>query len=968
MPGVTVEAASPVLIEKVRTVVTDDQGLYRIIDLRPGTYTVTFTLVGFSTVKREGIELTANFTATVNAELKVGQLEETITVSGQSPTVDVQNVVQQRVLSTTALESLPTAKSIQSMTALIPGLSAGITSQDVGGTVGDQPAGVAIHGGRNGDQHIFYDGMRTNNTQSGGGGSSQSIFFNPASIAEISMEVGNLAIQSETGGVVVNVIPKDGGNSFSGSVLAIGANGSLQSNNLTDALRARGLTATTKIKNIFDLNAAVGGPIVKDRVWFFTAHRRWGNENYVAARYFNATPLAWISTPDLSRPAYEQNLHHSNNARVTWQVTQKDKISGAYELQGQCLCYTGLGSYGGANASPEATQQVRSFPNDYAQLRWTRPISNRLLLEAGVSWNRMNWNGAPQPGVAPDVISITELSTNLTYRAPSSYNGRLRREAVYSQALFTTANISYVTGSHNFKVGTMVLQGWPHTDTQVNGDMTYQFLNGVPRTVVLRATPLFVSNRLTADAGIYAQDQWRVSRLTLNLALRYTDFNAAVPAQHVAAGRFVPARDYPAIPSAVRWQDLSPRVGAAFDLFGDGKTALKASLSRYLNGDAAGAANAKNPQNTVDSQATRTWSDDNRDYVPDCDLLNPVANGECGPLSNRNFGKPSLVTTTYDNAVIHGWGKRFNNSEVSAGIQHTLWQGVSVSGTYFRRWYGNFQVTDNLAVAPSDYDPYCVTPPFDPRLPGGGGNQICGFYDLNPRKVGQISNYVTFAKNYGKMTDVYDGVDLTVNARLARGATLQGGASIGREATNMCDVVGKVDLPAAALPFSSSTGGAPLAASLSGLPSPSTNFCHVSPPFQPDVKLNGSYPLPWGGVQLSATFQSIPGPQIVATAVVPSTQIASSLGRNLSAGANSTATVQLVAPGTLYGDRLNQVDLRVTKMVRVNRTRVRGMFDLYNLLNASPVLALNQRYGPAWQQPYITLPGRFMKFGVQMDF
>src|SRR5213594_3790260 len=221
LPGVTVEAASPALIEKVRTVVTDDQGLYRIVDLRPGIYGVTFTLPGFTVVKREGIELTGNFTATVNAELRVGGLEETVTVSGQSPVVDVQNVVQQRVMSRELLEALPTAKSIQSMTAFIPGLSAGLQNHDVGGTVGDQPIGTAIHGSRANDQHMFYDGMRTNNLNylGSGGGASQSIFFNPAAIQEISMEVGNLAIQSETGGVVINAIPKDGGNVFRGMVI-----------------------------------------------------------------------------------------------------------------------------------------------------------------------------------------------------------------------------------------------------------------------------------------------------------------------------------------------------------------------------------------------------------------------------------------------------------------------------------------------------------------------------------------------------------------------------------------------------------------------------------------------------------------------------------------------------------------------------------------------------------------------------
>jgi hypothetical protein len=970
LPGVTVEAASPALIEKVRTVVTDDQGLYRIVDLRPGTYIVTFMLPGFTIVKREGLELTSNFTATVNAELRVGGLEETVTVSGQSPVVDVQNVVQQRLISTEVLENLPSAKSIQSVAALIPGMTAGLSNHDVGGTVGDQPLGTAIHGGRAADQHIFYDGMRTNNVNTVGtaGGGSQSIFFNPAAVHEISMEVGNLAIQSETGGVVINVIPKEGGNVFRGTFVANGSNGDLQSNNLTDELRARGLQTVTTLKGVWDLNGAVGGPIKQDKVWFHAAYRRWGNENYVAGRYFNATPLAWTYTPDLNRPAYEQNLHRSINGRVTWQVNTKNKLTFAVERQDQCICYSGIGSYAAVgNTSPEATVFTNSSPNTYFQAKWSNTLSNKLFLEGGFSRNTMNWNGAPQPGVGPDVISVTELRTNFTYRSPTQFNGRDHDDAYRAESYYGTLAASYITGSHAFRVGTTFLHGRPYTDFQVNRDMTYQFFDGVPRTVILRATPLKYRNRLKADVGLYAQDQWTVDRLTLNLGLRYTYLNAFVPAHDLPAGTFVPERHYPAIPGVAAWHDLTPRLGASFDLFGNGRTALKVSLSRYLGGEGAGAAQAKNPQNTVVDTASRAWTDANGDYEPTCDLLNPDANGECGPLSNRNFGQANLVSTTYDEDVLRGFGKRHYNWETSVGIQHQLWPGASANATYFHRWYGNFLVNDNRAVSPSDYDPFCITVPVDPRLPGGGGNQLCGLYDINPSKFGRVDNFVTFGKNYGNIRDVYDGVDLTLNARLPRGAILQGGVNIGREVTDLCDVIAKVDLPAAILPFFTSGLPTSLISSLSGLPSPSTMFCRVAPPFLTELKLSGSYPLVWG-LQVSATIQSIPGTQIVATSVVPSSQIAPSLGRDLAAGAAGTATVQLVEPGSMYGDRLNQVDFRVTKSVRLNRTNIRAMVDLYNLFNVSPVLNLNQRYGPAWQQPFIILPGRFAKFGVQVDF
>jgi hypothetical protein len=391
------------------------------------------------------------------------------------------------------------------------------------------------------------------------------------------------------------------------------------------------------------------------------------------------------------------------------------------------------------------------------------------------------------------------------------------------------------------------------------------------------------------------------------------------------------------------------------------------SVGHYLSSETVRFAGLMNPQSRSVNSASRSWNDLNGNYAPDCGLLDPVGNGECGPLSDINFGKPSLTSTAYDPDLLTGYGKRPDNWEWSGGIQHELLPGVSVSGTYFHRTFGNIWVNDNLAVSPSDYDPYCIQTPIDSRLPGGGGNQLCGFYDLNPARFGRVENTVTFAKNYGRMIDVYDGFDAIVNARLPRGVFLSGGLNTGRELIDNCDVVGKVD-NSAVTTFTLTQSAFGLLPNSSGLGSPSTLFCRVAPPFLTQVKLQGVYPLPWWGLQTSATFQSVPGPMVVATHVATNAEIVPSLGRNLAAGVNGTATVQLIEPGTIYGDRLNQIDFRLTKTVRVGRGRVQGQFDLYNLFNASPVTSLNTRYGPSWQQPLVILQGRLIKFGLQVDF
>ena len=223
---------------------------------------------------------------------------------------------------------------------------------------------------------------------------------------------------------------------------------------------------------------------------------------------------------------------------------------------------------------------------------------------------------------------------------------------------------------------------------------------------------------------------------------------------------------------------------------------------------------------------------------------------------------------------------------------------------------------------------------------------------MNPDKFGQVSNVIGIAP---AQEQVFDGVDLTSSARFHGGIVASGGVSIGRVRTNTCYATS--DLSVA---FPSATGSTAISA-------PRTDeFCDVRPPFQPNVKVLLVYPLPWGGVQTAATIQSLPGPQVAATYSITSAQVIGSLGRPLSAG---NATVDLIAPGTRYGDRLNQVDFRVSKIFRFGaKGRVQGNFDLYNMFNANPVLALNNTYGAAWQRPLQILQGRLLKFSAQLDF
>jgi hypothetical protein len=946
LPGVVVEAISPALIEKVRTVVSDGEGQYKIIELRPGAYTVTFTLPGFSVVKREGIELTTGFTATVNADLQVGDVSETITVSGQSPVVDIQNTRQQVVLTRDVIDTVPTGRSFQNLGVLIPGIVSGqvvgsTIPQDVGGQSGQSFMTMAIHGGKQTDQRIEVDGMSMSAWTRA---DSSAVVFADGNFEEYAIDVAAKSAESETGGVRINMIPKEGGSIFKGTLFANFAATALQSANLSDELRQRGLADANRLKALWSVNPTLGGPIKQDKIWFFAGYTYSRIDQYVAGSYLNKDPAAWDYVPDFTQQGVDDQYSRDVSGRLTWQATTRNKFTAFYSDNFTCHCHFLIGRASGATPRTSDGSTLLHIPNTVVQATWSSPVTNRLLIEAGTSYALQDINFLPRPeSVAP---MITDTGFNVQYRA-STTNSR-----AYAPVYSSRGSVSYVTGSHAAKVGFNLITGYNRNDARLVGDMVFTALNGVPTGVEYRATPFRQINRVRPNLGIFAQDQWTLTRLTMNMGLRFDYFRSDYPDQTVPPTQFVPVtRSFPGL-EAVSWKDISPRLGISYDLFGNGETAVKASVNRYVQGEGVTRATTINPIGS-NNIMTRSWSDQNNDRVPQGDPFNPAVNGELGRSDNLSFGKP-VIPFRYDPEWATGFGERQYNWEFSAGVQRQLVPRVSASAAYFRRLYGSFAVTDNLSIEPGDYDEYCVTAPVDVRLPGGGGQPICGLFDLNPLKVGQVNRVGTGANKFGNQYERWNGVDLTVNARLPQ-VLLQGGVSTGTTMDDNCEIVAKV--PEAALV---------------GLGN-GQRFCHNETPYLTQLKFLGAYTMPWD-VQISGTFQSVPGPQITASATFTNAQIAPSLGRALSSA--STATIDLVQPGTLYADRMNQLDLRITKIFRLGRTRLQGMADLYNALNDNTVLVESNVYGAttgaktgaAWRVPQAIMPGRVVKFGVQMNF
>lgn len=952
LPGVTVEVASPALIEKVRTAVADGSGKYKITDLRPGTYSVTFTLGGFSSVKREGIELSAGFTASINAEMKVGSMEETIVVSGQTPVVDVQNVREQRVLTREIIDAIPTAKSIANLAALIPGmavLGATTQGQDVGGSSGEGFQGLQIHGGRRNDQQTLLDGMSVAMVQAFAG-SITATALGDQTVEQTILEVSGHSAEWETGGVVANMLPKQGGNQFKGGFFANYASEGTQSNNFDDKLKARGLTAALPTKQIRDINPSLGGPILKDKLWFFTAYRDWRIVNYTnqSTRAPNLNPTGFSYVPDLNVRPFQDQITKDAVGRATWQATPKQKLALMYDWNDKMEYRTLAG-----NVAEEANY-IQNFNSGITQVTYSAPLTNRLLAEGGMSLTRVLHTIIPRPGaIGPSALETTtgQRIRSATFGSPTSpqvYRDEDQRNDVFRGA------VSYVTGSHAFKFGFTQQNAFLSPYYTALADYEVNLVRGVPNSVIFLPTPYRLTN-YAYKSSAYAQDQWRLNRVTMSLGARWDRLGTRYPDYKLDATNLLPARTFDGA-DVFKWNDISPRLGASWDVFGNGKTAIKASYSRYVLQETMDLTRVVDPTTSSAGTLTRTFNDLNGDFVPQGDALNPAANGELGPSPNQNFGK-LVRTVTYDPKWTEGYGVRTYNWEFSTGIQHEIRPQMSANFAFYRRYYGNFTVTDNTLVSADNYDSFCVTAPGDPRLPKGGGNQICGFRDLNPASLGRLQNLGTTADVYGKQIEQWQGIDLALNARLKNGTTLQGGFSTGRSLTDNCEIFAKVP----------EAGSAGIATPLGG------PYCRQEQPYQPQVKLLGSYHLPYD-IIVSGTFQSVPGAQVLATAVVNNAQISPTLGRNLSAGATATASINLIAPNSVYGDRINQIDMRFTRVFKVRTASIRTMVDLYNLANRNTVLAWNNNYGTlagggaTWLQPIAILPARLLKFGVQLDF
>ena len=985
LPGVSVEAGSPALIERSRSTVTDERGAYKIIDLRPGNYSLTFTLPGFKTAMRE-VELPSDFTATINAEMTVGAVEESITVAAESPVVDSQTNFKAQVLPRDVLDTVPTAHTIQSAGQLVVGVQ--MDAPDVGGSRAMQQTYFNVHGAGTSQTSVLMDGMIINGLQNDGAVQS---YMNDAGAEQMVYQTGGGTAESPTGGLKLNVAPKEGGNSLHGSLFAGFESNGLQSDNLSPFLASHGVRAVDQIGTYRDIDVTLGGPIKKDKLWFFGSSRFFTVNKPVANSFYmpaGRTYADCVNAVVACKQAINDQSINSVLLRLTWQVSPRNKLSAYMDR-----LFKSRDHDVGPGDDPATAGGFWNSPiYETSTIKWTSTISNRLLIEGGYSSNIERFNIRYEPGVRKPYGSPAWYAgaRHLDTILGTTSNARTYESGNYPDRHNAQAAASYVRGGHNVKFGFQNSWGPFNRTAWANADLYQNYLNGVPATVTLLGTPARWKERLNAGLAIYAQDAWTLGRITITYGLRWGYVSEQVSGQPAQQGRFANIPAFGDIHMPI-WRTWSPRTAVVYDLFGNAKTAIRFGFNRFDAAAATNIAELYDPANAGYVQATAAWTnlanDDIAHGEPGCVYLTPGCEINFAQVP-KNFGKASLSNP--DPKFKLPYTLAYN-----LGVTHELFPGVAVTAEWFHSVAKNILERNNtlrpgMMTGPSsvfnaNYRPVTVFSPLD-------GRAITMYDPISTDVQQSVANVDT---NDPNLSNVYNGFEFNFNARLPRGGRLFGGTSTDRSIANACSAA-------------------------------KTNpnflqFCDQSKngiPWRTQFKLVGTYPLPWWGLQFSGALQALPGyaeyyylnnllttplqpllqgggtvldsilnqPNGLSTVftVTPRTLYTACPGNSAAAGCavgalviprmiQPSLNVPLIAPGTELTPRLTQVDFSVSKRLAFERIRLEPRIDLFNALNSSDYYQVQSMVystvsGAAYKRPSAILLGRLVRIGFNLEF
>jgi hypothetical protein len=727
LPGVTVTLSSPALIT-TQTAVSNDRGAYSFIALPPGRYSVRFELQGFSTVTRSDLPVNIAVVTTINQTLQVASRSESITVSGEAPAVDVKSTSVSTNFGRDLLESIPAARSIWSTVEEVPGAT--MSKFDVGGSQSAQQSSAQIHGSAPGQQEYAINGLKLN--WPGGNGGATAFYFDQESIGELNVLTNGAPAEVATGGVYMNMVTRAGGNDLNGASSIFWEDGSFQGNNINDALRKQGIKTGNPTNYLYDFNANVGGPIARNRAWFFSSFRRLDISNQVLG----------VTRPDGS-PA--PDLNHQSNVlgKVTAQLNGANKISAEYNFNYQNRFFR--------RPTTDLVQEKASWrqiePAYIAQLQWTSVLSQKLFLDARYGYLHLLFPLEYQPDVTSSDFAREDI-VRATLSDAASYeqvNTATRNQVNVSASYF----VGNWGGAHSFKTGMEYGRAFNQNAYDANGNYLLRYFDGAPLEVETYNTPLTSKNYIDTTA-VYAQDSWAVNnRLTINYGGRFERLVGFAPAQSEPGNEFFPAESFPRLDNIPRWQDGMWRAGASYDVFGNGRTAIKAFAGRFMVQEGTALVEQVNPNSLGGDY--RSWTDTNGDGVAQL--------SELGPPTRPYGGRVNKIDPNL---------KQPYSDEYDLGVDHQLFGNLSVGVTYYRRNNRQRFSGVNLAVPESAYTPVQVQGPNGPVT----------VYNQDPSTLGLANRVIT---NVPGLDDTYNGVEFTATKRMANRWQLLAGLTVGRD-------------------------------------------------------------------------------------------------------------------------------------------------------------------------------------------
>ena len=747
LPGVTVTISSPALQAPELVAISDAEGRYRFTALPAGTYIATFQLPGFRTLQREGIRLTVGFVATIDVSMSLGQVEQSVTVSGQSPVVDIRTTTRATSVTKELLDALPTGLSTQETMKLIPGIQV-LGVPDVGGSnVTAGTAGFRSYGARRGGNAAMIDGIDQHYyTGEIGLGYMDILSFEEAKVTAM----GNDAEVAVPGSVFRGII-QSGGNQFHGQGRAFIESPKFQTNNIDDFLAGQGVVAGNALKKYRDFSGNLGGRVIRDRLWFFGAAHVQGYARHQIGYIKSAGPDGLYGTAD-DVPGENAADQTSYTGKLSAQLTTSQRINGFWQRTEIHRPENGSSAF----VPFEATNDYH-FPTPAAKVEWTYTPSNRSLINflVGRAWYDADYRANSNLPSSYDAIT-------LQYRGVSAVGNplTLAEPRVRSRSHFQyTGSYSYLLsnflgGEHQFKMGGEIIQesnanNIPNRPAG-SGDFRLIFQTGVPFQVQLFDTPITAQeNHLGRTA--YVKDSWRIGdRLTLNLGIRAERYQLYLPFQSKQAGPYSSAASYPKTPEYI-FQGLAPRAGFAYSLTRDNRTVIKGTYGRFnflidpvdgqiLNGNGF-------------ATATYRWADLNGNRTFDAGELGDfVESLRGGPLAARNQDLKGPYTR-----------------EWTLSAERELFADFAVSGAYiFKREYNKYQFIN----VKRPYSAYTI--PITQRDPGPDGRTgtaddggLITYYDYDPALRGPAFEEFRYMNTPG-YSDRYHNIEIVGTKRLSR--------------------------------------------------------------------------------------------------------------------------------------------------------------------------------------------------------